>query len=186
MRSKSSFVSGLCFMLFSLVLFNFCAASNVDVSDQEAVSDAVELEKDNFQKTESYKGPSFKSGDIESVSLFAYKSRLGKMSYSVNGIDLYGKSWRYYDTAYDSAGKKLKFTSLHRKVSSCDTDTCTYAEIFSIDVTRGYLERYKEKGIDIQISGKMGKEIFNIPPSYIKGFLSAVPSHGKNRTKNQK
>jgi hypothetical protein len=143
-------------------------------SDSQAVASAINIQHDNFKKTTNYTGPNAASDLLDAVFIRAWKTDGAKMSYQIYVKDYYNGEWRFYNSAYDSDGNSLNTTVISRDVSSCSRYGCSHEEHIGLNVTREYLEKKRDTGINFKVSGKAGEEIFYIPSGYIRAFLDAT------------
>ncbi|KAF0155031.1 MAG: hypothetical protein FD159_2366 [Syntrophaceae bacterium] len=157
-----------------LLILSSCAA-RVNLNDQQALAKAISIEHDDFKKITSYTGPNI-GEKPDRLLIRAWKSdATGNIDYQIYVMDSYFYAWRFYDSAYDSNGNSLKATLISRNFYYDFAKIGIYEEDLGLEITREYLEKNQENGISFQISGKAGKkEVFTIPPAYIKAFLSVV------------
>ncbi|MDO8723949.1 MAG: hypothetical protein Q7J31_17230 [Syntrophales bacterium] len=159
----------------SLLILSSCGAGRVNPNDAQAVKGGISVEHDDFKKITSYTGPNV-GEKPDRLFIRAWKSdATGSIDYQIYVMDSYFYAWRFYDSAYDSNGNSLKTTLISRKFYHDFAKVGIYEEDLGLEVTREYLEKNQESGIRFQISGKAGKkEVFSIPPAYIKAFLSVA------------
>lgn len=154
-----------------------CAAQQpkVNFDDAAAVTQAVDVKRDDFKKTTTYRGPYIQGKDSDTVYLRATKIDLDRsVVYQIYAVDFYYGDWRFLKDTYDINGNPLKSQVIDRKVHSCAGGSCLKGEHIGVEVSRDYLEKSIAQGIRIKISGKGGEEIFAIPGPYVKGFLEAM------------
>lgn len=146
-------------------------------ADATEYAAAVTVERDNFKKHTRY--VSFNDGrGFDTLFLRAYKYDDPKMPslYQIYVADYYDGDWRFYNTAYDSNGKRMDFVQISRDVGACGRYSgCSKTEHLALTVDRAYLESGANTGIQFQVSGKAGSEVFNLTGPAIAGFLKAVP-----------
>lgn len=129
---------------------------------------------DDFKKITSFKGQQLDSGD-STVFLRSWKLADGKLSHQVYVADTYYGGWRFYQSATDSDGKDLEFTSINRSVGTCGRYTgCSHNEHVGISVSKAYLESKKTTGMRFRVYGKGGQETFTLPGDYIADYLNEV------------
>lgn len=150
-------------------------APRLNVSDPQAVSGAISIQRDDFKKTTNYKGPNASPDILDQVFIRAWKTdATGSITYQIYVMDYYNGDWRFYHSAYDSNGNSLNTTQISRDVGSCSRYGCSHEEHLGLNVTREYLEKNQDSGIRFKVSGKAGEEVFFIPGGYIKAFLSVA------------
>lgn len=143
--------------------------------DVRSVTHAIRVQRDHLDKTTLIIGPSVTTGILDTIMLRARKPDTGgEIHYQVYLTDYYHGDWHLYDKASDLQGNLLKITLNSRDVSSCAYITCSHYEQLGLDVSREYLEKNRENGLEIVISGPGGKENFSISPAYIQAFLSVA------------
>jgi hypothetical protein len=143
------------------------------------ISQKTEKKHDEFKKSTSFTGmdASVSTDRDNSVFLRAWKADSDKIAhYQIYVVDTYGVEWRFYNTAYDSNGKKLDLVSISRDVGSCSSYGCNYYEHLAINVDQDYLLANQETGVKFKISGKVegADRVLFLPPAFIKGFLMSV------------
>lgn len=163
----------------SLVLaLSACVAGapNINVSDSQAVTRAISIERDDFKKIINFQGPNASGTSDINLLIRAWKAdATGKITYQIYVMDKYHSSgWRFYSTADDSNGNNLDTTVISRKVVGCYSTGCTYNEHLALNIEQEYLEKNQETGIRFKLSGKAGDKVFFIPSGYIKAFLSVA------------
>ena len=136
-------------------------------------TDKVKVEYDNFKKLTNFKGQSLINSGSE-MFLRGWKLDGKKdTTYQIYVVSSYGGDWRFYNSAYDSDGNRLDFTSISRDVD-CSKYGCTHYEHLGLSVTKQYLNKNKSLGINFKVSGKAGEATFLMPGSYIEDFLSVA------------
>ncbi|WP_156895672.1 hypothetical protein [Massilia putida] len=154
-------------------------APRVLPTDPNVIAQGTEKNHDDFKKNTTYKGmdASVSPSPYRSLFLRAWKDDSDKDArYQIYVADSYGKEWRFYNSAYDSNGKKLELISISRDVDSCDAYGCNYYEHLALNVDRAYLLVNQDAGVKFKISGKVQGEdrVLFLPPAFIKGFLMSV------------
>ncbi|MFH1235829.1 MAG: hypothetical protein V1685_02735 [Parcubacteria group bacterium] len=159
----------------TLLILSSCGGSRVNPSDPQSVMGGISVEHDDFKKVTNYTGPNI-GEKPDRLFIRAWKSdATGIIDYQIYVMDSYFYGWRFYDSAYDSNGNRLNTTLISRDFYYDFAKIGIYEETLGLDVTKEYLEKNQESGIRFQISGKAGKkEVFSIPPTYIKAFLSVA------------
>jgi len=159
----------------AVLLIGGCVAPapKVNWNDPQETVSRVKVVRDDFKKVTKYIGP---DSDKSSSAIFirAWKYDTGIKQYQIYAKHHYYGDWRFYRSAYDRSGKRLKFKSISRDVGSCSYGSCSFNEHMGISVTRQYLEAHKNTGIQFKVSGKTGEVIFQLPAGYIQGFLSVT------------
>lgn len=183
-------------LLAATIALVLSACASLNVNDPEAVTAAISVRRDEFEKLTEYIGPNavpyslaqwfwpdkvliraWKGDALEALKV-ALKDDpdakdLKSTIYQIYVEDSFVGDWRFYNSAYDANGNRLNTTLISRDVG-CRGSSCQYVEQLGLEITREYLEKNKETGIRFKISGKFGENIFFIPSGYIKAFLSVV------------
>jgi hypothetical protein len=161
-------------LFIGYMIINGCASS-IDFKDTISVSSGIKSEYDSLGKVTKHTGPEYRK-DYYKLFLSAWKNdRIGITHYRITVKVYYHGVSRSYDSADDLNGNKLDFIPTSNKPDYCDNSGCWYEDIFDLNVSREYLQKYQEKGITIKVSGKSEHyQIFSIPPAYLKAFLSVV------------
>jgi hypothetical protein len=134
----------------------------------------VKIDKDEFSKVTTFIGPKIELG-YDYINMRARRNRdNGKLSYQIYIKDNYSGDWRFYDTAYDLNGTRLKLVNIHKEIKYCSNDYCSLNEHIGLNVHREYLEKSIENGIEVKIYGQTGYAVFKLPGGYIEGFLDVV------------
>lgn len=171
----------LCSALAGLALSATALADDFD--DASAVEAAVSIEFDKFEQTASFKAPAIRimrpGNSYWHVIFLRGYAKKGKPPFDLHiYVDTHYTDSRYtvYRQAFDDKGKKLTVSNIDHDVISCSSnDRCIFEEVFSIDVTKAYLEsRMKADEIEFKVDGKRDYMTFTIPGPYIKGFLNAI------------
>jgi hypothetical protein len=147
-------------------------------TDYQRAAAATKVTRDEFKKTTKYQGANASTNN--SLFLRAWKDdKTKEMTYQIYLTSFYGDRWRFYSEAYDSNGSRLDFTSIDKKVDSCNGDRgCYFEETVGLNVSRKYLEENAETGIGYKISGKAGETTGFLPAAYVKGFLVSIDAAG--------
>ena len=124
--------------------------------------------------TTIYKGPNVASNPRDQLYIRALKSFSGSTSYKIYVVINYTGDWRFYNSAYDTAGNTLDLTVLTRAIDECKRIDCVQQELLIVDVTGKYLEEHMQRGLRFWVSAKKEKtqEVLFIPSGYIMAFLS--------------
>ena len=145
-------------------------------STRQAVYGKTTVTSDPYNKSSWIKSPAYTSnyiagsGKLQSSKLRAYVKNKEVVHYQFYASDSDKNRWRFFDSAYDSQGTKLKFHRIDREVSKGAWTN----EIFAIDLSREYLEGALSAGLNIKVYGKRNNQIFRLPGLYIAGFLDKV------------
>lgn len=159
----------------ALLLSCVATAPKLNVYDAQAVGNAVSVKRDDFQKTVDYNGPNIAPGFGGILRIRAWKfEKTSEVKYQIYIADYYDGEWRFYNSAYDSNGESLDTTLISRKVDSCSRYGCSHTEHVGLNITKEYLEKNKDSGINFKLSGKAGEAIFFIPGTYVQAILSVV------------
>ena len=161
----------------AIAVLSACVATapKLNVYDTQAVANAVSATRDDFQKTVDYSGPNIATGFGGILIIRAWKfEKTNEIKYQIYVADYYDGEWRFYDNAYDSNGERLDTTLISRKVEDCSRYGCSHTEHVGLNITKEYLEKNKDSGINFKLSGKAGQAIFFIPGSYVQAILAAV------------
>lgn len=159
-------------------------AQPLDFINPAVVSSNISIKRDDFKKLTEFLGPNLARYPlVEGLYIRAWRpDTSNSITYQIYINNYYfDKHWHFYDSAWDSAGTKLKAISVDRSVERCFDDGCARNEHIGIVVDRNYLDARVETGEKIQISGKAGSSVFNIPSGYIRGFLNRVDDETKIR-----
>ena len=78
--------------------------------------------------------------------------------------------WSFFDSARDSNANELKVTKIDSEVNT----NATVEEKVMIILSKDYLIKNKEKGLDIKLQGRRGSEVLKVSPEYITGFLDKL------------
>lgn len=165
------------FLFLSLILSVVACAPitpQVDVNNQQAVSDAITTEYDEFRKITSFKAPEIIQTDRNRLLLRAFKEDSGNTIYQIYTANM-SNGWVFYNSVYDSDGNKLNFTKISSQVVSCvGGGRCLVREDIGVNISRDYLEKHQSTGIRFKASGRNGESIYFIPGAYIRAFLSKI------------
>lgn len=149
------------------------AGPPLNLNDPGAVARASSVQRDEYGKTTIYRGPNAAKKQLDQLFIRARKTDFGSVDYQIYVAINYNGVWRFYNWAYDTNGKTLDIMLLSRNLDQCKGNDCEQNEHLSIDVTRKYLEENMHSGLRFWVSAKEEvKEVFFIPPGYIKAFLS--------------
>jgi len=155
--------------------------------DPNSIAAKIIVERDDFRKLTTFTGPTCMECLREStipgwlrsqtyLFLTASKSdSVNLMFYAiVIHIIYWDDDWRFYDSAYDKDGEKLRVKEISRKVIGCSSINCTFRENLCLLISRKYLEDHKASGITFKLYGSGDEATFFVPPAYVQTFLSAV------------
>jgi len=181
-------------MVFLLVGCAVNPTSMVNYSDSQTVASLVTSDTDDYKKitifrapniaklpeTIEYKANQYLQGDSpenSKVYLRAIRSTEGKQLtvyqlYISSNYLASRNSWKFYNEAIDSNGKKLKMNIIDRKVGDCGQYGCSLEETLGITMLKQDLEEYALTGLKVKLYSKNGSsQIYYIPGGYISGFL---------------
>lgn len=101
-----------------------------------------------------------------------------KISNYCLGVSDTASNWRFYSYAQDAKnGMPLGFKVIDREVkSNIYGGSPSTEEYFEISLTREYLEKSKDSGLNIEVMGLRGKRTIIIPATYVQGFPKKVDS----------
>lgn len=138
-------------------------------------ADRVKVSDDDYVKIRTYTGAAVE-GRNGSVMLRAFQPRgaTGAVTFQAYIVARYAGEWYFHDRAHDIDGTQLPARFISRNVTSCRA-ICIKEEHVAIDVSREYLWQRVDRGVDVQLSGKGGKQQFFLPPAYIEAFLAELP-----------
>lgn len=168
----------LCFLVLTVVALAGCAS--VDIHDAVAVSKNVIVNRDDFKKVAQYRAPTINLGSGDAAYLRAFEPTSDTLKAHISPtvqlvVGLKAFHWVFYDKAYDSDGQSLSTVVLDRAVNMCSQYICNHTEIIAVTLPQGYLSAHAS-GLRIQVSGKGGNYVVQVPAAYIEGFLAAMPS----------
>jgi hypothetical protein len=148
-------------------------------TDPNVIARMTEKKHDDFKKQTSYQGINASDSTYSDNQIFlrSWKDDASTTaSYQIYVETTYSGEWVFYNSAYDSNGKKLDFVSVARDVDDCTSYGCFYHEHLALNVDRNYLEANQETGVKFKISGKLqnGDKVLFLPPAFIKGFLMSM------------
>lgn len=153
----------------------------VTISDK--IFKETRVETDDSRKLTWIIGPSVEvSTGREHELCFAHLKGVATSSQFQLIASYHARDWNFFDRAYDREGERLEFVKIDRqtektryrsKLRSEWYESATH-ETFGIMVSREYLEKASNQGMDIKVRGKRGEQIIKIPAFYIEGFLKKV------------
>ncbi len=171
-------------IILTLIILSGCfRRPQINWTNPAETQGRVQITQDDFKKITNYKGPNIEKldqGHYDKVFIRAWRAQKDKKtSYQIYVSDTYsnfytGGSWKSLSEAYDSNGTKFDLIKIDTDVS-CGRHYCQHTEDVGLNVSRKYLEEHIASGISFQISGTGGKEVFEVPGGYMKGFLASVP-----------
>ncbi|MBQ2883571.1 MAG: hypothetical protein IJE43_07370 [Alphaproteobacteria bacterium] len=90
--------------------------------------------------------------------------------------------WMFYNRAYDRDGNELLLMPVKRKVvdQRYVSNAIETLEQFAIVVSKEYLEKYKERELEIKLYGENGSEVFTIQPAIVNAFLYNIDKFEKD------
>jgi len=129
---------------------------------------------DSFKKITTYQSEAFDIEDGSYYLIAATGLNIDNAVYSLSVITVYyADSWRFYNSAYDSKGNKLKLIETGRDVD-CSLNGCQYSEVLCFIFTKREFKAMKN-GVTIKIYGRAGNNIIiNIPGNDVKELIAAV------------
>ena len=163
-------------LILSVVVLSLMGCETVPPIDWNAPSNTesrVFVSHDDFKRITTFDGPNLAHYGKNILSLWAWKSDDGSEGFMIYDKEVYrlglSQDPYFYDEAYDLNGKRLPVRRIDFDVRIGDS---VYTEIFSVDVSRAYLESSFSTGIRIKVYGKKLSKIISIPGGYVQGFMS--------------
>ena len=158
------------------------AGCAVPIKHERAVTKEVTSGFNEFTKVHTYWGPSIdRKGMLDRGYWATYlqasrHERSSHFNFYFFIRDRYDGEARFYNSAYDINGNSLLITHEDIKIFGCSSRySCSYWEDVSIPMSLEYLRQHEIKGIKLQLRGKGGTTIVELPGIYIRGFLAALP-----------
>jgi hypothetical protein len=93
--------------------------------------------------------------------------------------------WKALNSADDIDGNRLNFQFLRSDVITRMDGSSIKVESAAVYLSNEYLNRHRVSGINIQLSGRSGKVIIKLSPSYVDGFLQAIERLQKPKNKRE-
>lgn len=161
------------------VLLAGCA-TNYANQDSASVESAVELVSSDFDRGIAFVGPDVRSEHL----LSSETARLIHMQDPVDGDTTYlavdflytSGGWAFYESASFRGGDHKQLDDTQRDTLGCSMAACTHLEKTLLVLPEGYLDSKRSSGFDIRYNArKSGSIVVNIPASYVRGFLAALP-----------
>jgi hypothetical protein len=153
------------------------------VEEKNKIKNKITTERDDFQKYTTFTGmpveqesdnvrilPFLRAWKYDSSKNVTAQIYVSFSYYTVNNVFL-------YKVTRDLEGNMLETIHIDSDVKQRNCSEylgCLVVESVGIMVDTAYLERYKDKEIKLQVSGKGGKTVFTIPADYTKAFLDAI------------
>ena len=169
---------------FILSLCGYANAYEEEVKLQNAgeIAKEVKFEFDKFERVSRYTGPTYIEGKYgnafyHAVHLRAFSRAKLPISYQIYVTTYYtDSSWMRYRNAFDDHGARLSFTAIDYSVDTSEAFNRVYkVEDFALNVSRNYLERLaKRPSSEFKITGPGGSMGFELPGSYVEGFLRGM------------
>ena len=159
-------------VILTTLVLSGCAT--VDIHNPTAVAARITVQRDDFKKVAIYRAPRFEYKN-KWMHMRAAQTYHGQPLTQQLVVELSTWGWAFFDTAYDSEGRRLDVTVLDRSVFSCSSGICLNNETVALNFPMGYLQAHASSGLRLQISGKRGEQVVEVPPAYLTGFMSAVP-----------
>ena len=167
-------------LLNAILAFAFIACAPTQprlvLSDPSAVSGAVYVEYDEFKKNTLFQGPYIQpnSQDTHLIRVYVQDDESVAPTYQIYVKTRYWTDeWRFYDRGFGIDGTPLEFALVDR-----DFTSSSYTEQFVFNVSREYLEKFKDNPSGLKIKYTCNDpsydKIITIPGGYIQGFLNRV------------
>ena len=176
---KTTIILAFAISLTSCVNTSSLKNTRIDFNNPDKVKNQIVFTHDTYKKQTTFQTPNL---GTEFDQLFI-RGSLNDDSPSINFqiyiADYYYGDWRFYHSAYDSLGKKLKTTQISRDIISCTSRLygCSHKEHVGILTSYSYLKNATTSGINLKVYGKAGDATFYIPGGYIVGLLSAIDEY---------
>lgn len=179
-------------ILILLLLF-MTSCATVNTRTEEAIYNNISNDKDFYNKTDTICTPYYRQ------SIYSTKEKIGLSALLDNtglsakickksGFDIthgiYYLSlesshfkWHFFSSARDYEGKSLRFTGIDRVISDYynpQLGTLVH-EYFNVYIpNKSYLDKRKDKGLDIKIYGKRWSVNLKLPSRFIKALLKKI------------
>ncbi len=115
-----------------------------------------------------------------SLFLQAFQNSNGETAYRIFIHFYFEGDWHGFNQAVDGDGNQLTLKPLEKAVSHCSAELCMRTEDVEIPVSREYLGKHAESGVELVISSETDTgtvERIQVPGSYIRGFLERVEKY---------
>ena len=149
----------------------------------EKIFKQTRVETDDYGKLTLVIGPSMEISTSPEYELcFAYLKGIVTSSQFQLIVTCHAQDWSFFGQAHDRDGEKLESVEIDRQVETRRYRSklrsgwyeSSRHETFGIMLSREYLEKASNQGIDIKVIGKKGERIIRLPAFYIEGFLKRV------------
>jgi len=149
----------------------------------EKIFKQTRVETDDHRKLTLVIGPSVEISTSPGHELcFAYLKSIEAFSQFQLIVTCHAQEWNFFNQAYATDAEKLKFVEIDRQVEKRRYRSKLRSgwyesykhETFGITVSREYLEKALNQGVDIKVIGRTGEQIIKLPAFYIEGFLKKV------------
>jgi hypothetical protein len=160
-------------LLLLVLTLSGCATTSIKTANDVFLQSSIDT--DSYKKTTWIQSPSL-DGWIYSVWLRAQAENSKIISYQIYVSDIYD-DWRFFNSAYDTDGKKLDFRTVDSLVESYGLYAGKTKEDYIIVVDRKYLNNSIGKEINFKAVGQRGERVIIIPSIYVEGFLKKVDEY---------
>lgn len=160
---------GILLQIVMVVVLTGCVTANT--SDPRAVAEATRVKYDPYMQQTSVIGDGI---DLEGFFPNSSTYRLGAgikngQSYFHLHIRLWSQlGWYFLSSAADIDGVSLPVFELDREVESGGN----VEEKVAVQLSREYLDRHAQSGLNIRVDGKRGSVTYKVPAAYVAGFLA--------------
>jgi hypothetical protein len=162
-------------LVFSILMIFGCGSRpSIDLNNFQDVTNHTEIKFDDYDKTTTYTGPG------SSTRLVGVKSANGYFNYYFVVETWNTEGWYSFHDAFDANGTKLSIKKGTTDVS-CEYKSylkkvqCDYFELFTIGITKEYLEQHQKEGVSFKLySSKLDDRYRKLSGQYIKAFLSVA------------
>jgi len=130
------------------------------------------ITSDMFKNEKWISSPIQSQGSYFQAGLLRAHLTEGKVDYYQLYFSATYPKWKFYYGAYDQNGDALDFIHVINVLGSGDNVT----QDFAFNVSRAYLEKYRDTGLTLRVYGDKGFGLFGFTASAIDTFLKKVDS----------
>lgn len=157
-----------------------CVAPPQSTAPQEPT---VTTTRDEFRKITQYRSSDVMGRSSDSLFIRAWRGDAQPVTYQIYVADYYSGDWRFYTSAYDLDGHRYDTTQIGRDVGYCSRyGGCSKTETMGLNVTRAYLEQFRNRDLTFKLIGKAGEQIFTLPAAFTRKFLEVVQDDSPRAT----
>ncbi len=169
----------LIYTSFAVGCISVSSNRKIDWTDSNQTIPRVKVKYDEFNKTTEYIGPDIMEySDILLLRAWSHTNQpfLEYQIYVSEYLSYYKgyEEFCNFNSAYDSEGNKLIFTYIDSDIHFTNYGNVDYTEVYGITVSKDYLDKAKNTGINFKVYGKRCDKTHYIPGGYIQGFLSVA------------